>query len=147
MEEKKLTEIEILDPKITPEKVSEILYRGDWAEISVLQKNQIFTGYNEEYWPHFSHNHEFFFTPWYPLVFSFLFVGFNVLFSFADGSYSLVIVILSLLYITYGVPLLLKIKENNRIKFLDQILEGSPYHRDLFKKEEIVEEKSPEKKK
>lgn len=139
-----LTETELLDPNISNKTVSEVLYRGMWEEISILKNNVIFKGYNEEMWPYTAKNYEFFATPWYPLVLSFVILFSTLFFEVADGSISLGVAVLSIIYITYGIPKLNQRKENNRIKWLDELLLDSPYHRELFMEAVVDDDASGE---
>jgi hypothetical protein len=131
-----LTETQLLDPNLSDEEISKVFYRGEWAELEILKRNAKFKGYKEEIWPELSKNAEFFAIPWYPLIISLLILAVNLSFNLFDGSVSIFVVVLSLLYIYYASPLLARLKEKNRIKLLDGVLLDSPYHQDKYKKEE-----------
>lgn len=130
--EKKYSELELLDPNIGDEDVSFIIYQGNWSNIKFLKQNPKLIGQSEEFWFFISKDIEFFWTPWYPVMFFLFIMGLNLIFNIYQQFYSLVLSIISLSYISIGVPFLLSVKEQNRINFLDKYLENSPYHRSRF---------------
>ena len=119
----------ILRPDITDKEVSDIIYRGVWAELELLKKNPKFIGYDETVWPYMAKDREFFWTPWFPVIFVFTLMFINLYFRMYQQFYSAIMAGISLIYITYIVPLLNKEKEKIRIQFIDEVLLDSPYHR------------------
>lgn len=120
------------DPNLSEKEISDVIYRGSWEELQILKSNPKFEGFREDVWPLLAKDAEFYFVPWYPLVFALLFLSINLLFNFVDGFWSLMIVFGALLHISYGIPFMNKVREANRIIFIDNLLEGSPYHKGLF---------------
>lgn len=130
-----LTEKELLDKELSDQKISEVFYRGNWDELKYLKHNEKFKD-SEDVWVEVSKDYEFYLKPWYPVVvFLFLMVT-NLLFNLYDQFYSLLMAIVGLIYVSKIIPILNNLKENNRIKYLDKILENTPYNKNNFIKKE-----------
>ena len=153
-----LTKKELLSESLSDKQVSEVLYRGNWQEIEILKDTPRFKEYDPKVWIYVAKDYEFFMMPWYPLFLSLFILTLSLVFNFVSGTLAVIVTVLSLLYITYGIPLLHRIKERNRIKLLNEMLTDTPYHMDLYvvpvvevtksallEDEEVVEEK-PKKK-
>lgn len=123
---------QLLDPKLSDEDISFILYEGKWSNLFYLKQNSKIKEQPEDFWNFIAKDKELFWSPWYPIGFFLLIMGINLLFNFYEQFYSLLIATFGLVYVSLGIPVLYSLKEKKRIEFLDQYLDKSPYHRDRF---------------
>lgn len=131
---KLMTESELKDPNLSDEQISGVFYRGLWEELRHLKHNPKLKGHDEDVWTYVAKDYVFFLAPWYPIFFIIAVMIINLKFNFYEPFYSLIFAAVGLFYVSKVIPLLNNIKESNRIKFIDKILEKSPFHRDLFVK-------------
>lgn len=131
-EVKLLTPNALMDPQLSDKEISAVFYRGRHEELKHLRHNPKLVGHDERVWDYVTKDAEVFATPWYPIGVMFIIMSLNLAFHVYQQFYSLILALFGLLYITYGIPALNELKEYERVKYLDKILLGSPYDKNLF---------------
>lgn len=127
----------LVSADLSDEEISQVFYRGRWEELQHLKYNPKLADADPSAWDYVSSDkEELFLTPWYPVVVALLIMALNLMLKIYEQFYSVVIAFFALLYISVVVPKLNQLKEKNRILFIDKILMGSPFDKNLFVKKE-----------
>jgi len=124
-----LTEKELIDPTILDKTISEVFYRGLWVELKHLRNNPKMKEVDPKIWMLISKDFELNLKPWYPIFAVFSIMAINLIFSFFPQFISFICAILSLGYIYFIIPFINHLRESERVKYLNKILENTPYIR------------------